>query len=669
MTARARIDEELRRHRSELTVLFTDVVGSTSYFERFGDTAGFAMLFRCSDLASRTFIEHEGTIIKTIGDSVMAEFPEPFLAVQASVQLQRRLLESNRNRPERDHLQLRIGINTGSGIRYNQDVYGDVINVAARITKRTGPAQILISRRVKQALDAHRELQCVWAEKAVLSGKSEPEDVYEVVWTETKAYAELRQHLTDAVLKHELLFPGTTLGYIASSAGTSGNGSAADAASRENRPTSGHATWSGIPPRYQLLQELGSGGMGRVYKAFDRDTGEVVALKVLRPDIASKPSVIERFRNELRVARKITHKNVCRIYDLHRTDSTAAISMEFIEGRSLRQVLGESGPMVDEQMVSIGRQICAGLQEVHRQGVVHRDLKPENVMVDGSGTVKLMDFGIARAAASDITVTGHLVGTPAYMAPEQAEGKPVDARTDIYAFGLVLYEMCTGRCAFHGNTPVEVALKQIRQSPLAPREIQPNVSPQIELLIVKCLQKDASRRFASVDELDAALTRSNSVATREAEPVGPGRHAPQPSRLESPKPCALVLDDDLPTLRLMTEILIGSGWDVVGVDDAEEALALAARRIFDVISLDLRMPDMDGFEVARRIRRTEANANVPIVIVTGEKDKNTMEQAFSSGATMLLHKPVNTSRLEGIFKAVRSSRVTKRTQPAGTTKT
>jgi hypothetical protein len=261
-----------------------------------------------------------------------------------------------------------------------------------------------------------------------------------------------------------------------------------------------------LSQRYDILDKLGSGGMGIVYKARDRETGEVLALKILRSALTDDARLMERFRNELRLARRITHRNVCRIYDFIPVGDCACISMEFVDGCSLREMLNRTGRLEIAQVLSIARQICAGLGEAHIQGIVHRDLKPENVMLDRFGSVKLMDFGIARSVDTRSTATGSFLGTPAYMAPEQAEGKPVDRRSDIYALGLVLYEMFTGQAAFSGDTPLAVALKQIRETPLPPRDLQPGLPIQVECVILKCLCKDPERRFQSVEQVEAALT-------------------------------------------------------------------------------------------------------------------------------------------------------------------
>jgi class 3 adenylate cyclase/cell division septation protein DedD len=463
LKARAEIDERLRRHKSALTVLFTDVVGSTGFFERNGDTAGLAMIHRHDKLATSVVTRHNGTVVKTIGDSAMAEFSDPAAAVRAAVDIERQFLKLNQSLPADQRVEVRIGIHSGVGYRKGNDLFGDVVNVAARIVKRTAPAQILISRSVYEAVQDESDLQCQWLNKFTIDGRTEKEDIFEVVWTNTEAYREMRER---------------------------------------------QSSHSRIPSRFQLISQVGSGGVGVVYKVRDLETDEIVGLKILKPEIASDPAVQENFKRELCLSRKITHKNVCRIYDFCRADGVAYASMEFVEGESLLARLNRAGSVPVDEAIEIVRQICAGLREAHAQGIVHRDLKPANIMLDRSGTVKIMDFGVARLIQGTGPMTGTIVGTPAYMAPEQAELKPVSAGTDIYALGLVLYEMVTGTPAFSGEPPVAVALKQIREYPKRPREIVPKLSPLIEAVIMKCIQKDSAKRYQSVDELAAALHKA-----------------------------------------------------------------------------------------------------------------------------------------------------------------
>src|SRR5271170_5488167 len=257
--------------------------------------------------------------------------------------------------------------------------------------------------------------------------------------------------------------------------------------------------------RYEILGEAGHGSMGNVFKARDRETGEVVALKLLKPEIASDQAMMDRFKNELLFARKITHKNVCRVHDFNRIGGLAYTSMEFVEGESLRSVMNRFGGLPVRKAIGVALQICSGLKEAHAQGIVHRDLKPENVMIDSNGNVKIMDFGIARSMEAGTRLTGSMVGTPAYMAPEQVGGKAIDYRTDIYSLGLMLYEMFTGTPAFTADTPVAVALKQLRETPPPPHELEPTIPVAIERAILKCLEKEPSKRFQSVADLEKVL--------------------------------------------------------------------------------------------------------------------------------------------------------------------
>ena len=266
--------------------------------------------------------------------------------------------------------------------------------------------------------------------------------------------------------------------------------------------------------RFDLLAEIGRGGMGIVYRARDRETGEVVALKILRPEIAGDAAALERFRNELRLARQITHRSVCRTYELHRLDETAAIAMEYVEGESLRHVLRRYGAVSISTGLEWTRQICAALGEAHAREIAHRDLKPENILIARDGTVKVTDFGIARSVGTDATETSTITGTPGYMSPEQAQGRAVDARSDIYSLGLVLYEMFTGHRAFQADTPLALAMKHIGEAPPPPRLLEPDLPERIDRAILRCLEKSPSKRFQSVEDLESALSKQP-----RAEPV------------------------------------------------------------------------------------------------------------------------------------------------------
>ena len=292
LDARAEIEAALRQHRMLQSVLFTDLVGSTSYFERYGDTDGLSALYRHSALATRAVEAQQGRVVKMIGDSVMAAFPGPVAAVRAAVEIQRRLLKMNENLPERDRLQLRIGINHGTSFLHGQDLFGDMVNVAARITKLCGPAQILVSQSVQEAMAHDPELRAIPAGQEHLKGKTEKEAIYEVLWTDPAAYSQLRRHVTEALHRGELVLRGGRPEELLQREVVEARTPIVSIPARMPLP-------AGITARYHILGELGSGGMGIVHKAQDRETGELVALKVLRPEVAADPSITERFKGQL----------------------------------------------------------------------------------------------------------------------------------------------------------------------------------------------------------------------------------------------------------------------------------------------------------------------------------------------------------------------------------
>jgi serine/threonine protein kinase len=260
--------------------------------------------------------------------------------------------------------------------------------------------------------------------------------------------------------------------------------------------------------RFEVQEEIGTGGMGTVYKVIDRKINEEMALKILKPEIAPKSEVMERFKNELKLARRISHKNVCRLYDLHEEAGTLFITMEYVPGEDLDTLIRREGRLSAEKASGLAIQIIEGLAQAHKLGVIHRDLKPRNIMIDPLGNVRIMDFGIARhLGGPELTAEGIAVGTPHYMSPEQASGESVDQRTDIYALGVILFEMVIGRPPFEGESGLAVALKHKNELPRQPRELNAGVAEYLDRLIIKCLAKKKEDRYQSAEELLAELVR------------------------------------------------------------------------------------------------------------------------------------------------------------------
>jgi len=268
--------------------------------------------------------------------------------------------------------------------------------------------------------------------------------------------------------------------------------------------------------RYEIAEELGKGAMGVVYKAVDPNIGRTVALKTMRVDLhgADMSDMLRRFQNEARAAGVLNHPNIVTIYDAGEDQGVFYIAMEFIAGQTLQQLLAQMHVLSAEQLVNIGSQICAGLEYAHSKKVIHRDIKPPNIMIAPDGTVKIMDFGIAKAGAS-LTHTGEVLGTPNYMSPEQVKGKELDGRTDLFSLGVILYEMTTGERPFNGQNVTTVIYKIIHENPPAPRELDVTVHPGLSAVIAKCLAKDPEERYQSGADLATALKSYKIVSVPE----------------------------------------------------------------------------------------------------------------------------------------------------------
>ena len=254
--------------------------------------------------------------------------------------------------------------------------------------------------------------------------------------------------------------------------------------------------------RYEIIGELGRGAMGVVYKAKDPTIGRTVALKTMRIDVhgLETAEMVRRFQNEARAAGVLSHPNIVTIYDAGEQDGIFYIAMEFIEGTTLHELIAEYRMLPAEEVVQYSRQICRGLDYAHSHGIVHRDVKPANIMITANGTVKIMDFGIAKAGGS-MTSTGQVLGTPNYMSPEQVEGRPLDGRSDLFSFGVILYEMLTGEKPFVGQNVTTIIYKIVNETPIAPRDLDVTVHPGLSAIVTRALAKSPDDRYQSGAEL------------------------------------------------------------------------------------------------------------------------------------------------------------------------
>ncbi|MGH9649057.1 MAG: protein kinase domain-containing protein, partial [Terriglobales bacterium] len=449
---RAEIDAELRRHKSPITVMFTDLAGSTAYFDRRGDTAGVAWIEEHNQIVIPEVRDHSGTVVKTIGDSVMAYFEQPGPAAMAAIRMQQRLLESNQGKPDEDQMHVRVAMHQGLGYMRGGDVFGDVVNVAARIAKACLPAQILVSESVARTLEQAVGLELRAITSLQFHGKSAKETVYELMWTDEATYSRLRRQ-----------FPAKSKG-------------------REEEYGQG---------RYQILGELGRGAMGTVYKAYDRSIGRVVAMKTIpvEAEASQRAALVERLKQEARAAGTLDHPNIVTVYDVGEEAGIFYLTMQYLEGWTLETFCAKRELMPMEKVLDIGQQICAGVGFAHARAIIHRDLKPSNLMLTSQGLLKVMDFGIAKLGNTAMTTSGMILGTPRYLSPEQASGGRVDQRADIFAIGAILYELLTGEKAFTGETATAVVYQVMNVNPVPPKAIEPSVPPALDAILQRALAK------------------------------------------------------------------------------------------------------------------------------------------------------------------------------------
>ncbi|MDP9192431.1 MAG: protein kinase [Acidobacteriota bacterium] len=429
---------------------------------------------------------------------------------------------------------------------------------------------------------------------------------------------------------------------------------------------------------YRLISRLGAGGMGEVWRAEDTKLLRQVAIKILPEQLAADEEWKERFLREARTVAQMNHPNIATIYSIDQQGDTLFIAMELIEGQSLGEVMAK-GPMIPADAVRVAIHVCDGLSEAHAKGIIHRDIKPDNIILSPR-FVKVLDFGIAKqiggTADPSLTQGGMVIGTPHYMSPEQALGRAVDARTDIFSLGVVIYEMLSGSKPFTGDAVTEILLKIVMSEPRDIAQAAFGITPALASIVRRCMQKQPDDRFQDCEELRTTLAQSlredpssvrkshvPTIAVRASDPrivpatvtpapiptapspapaVEPPIVVPQPS---NPRYRALVADDDPATRYILSSVLARNQ---IAFDEAENGAAavrlLKANR-YELVFIDLLMPRMDGWGVVDYLRAKRGEQSPRVFIVTGVHDQK-LSAADEDVVSGLLYKPVDIAQIE-----------------------
>jgi serine/threonine protein kinase len=418
---------------------------------------------------------------------------------------------------------------------------------------------------------------------------------------------------------------------------------------------------------YRLIDRLGAGGMGEVWRAEDTRLLREVAIKILSERIANDPEWKARFLREARTIAQMNHPNIATIYSIEQEAEKLFIVMELVEGESLGTVLAK-GPLPPAEAVRIIRHVAEALGEAHEKGIVHRDVKPDNIIVGKRGT-KVLDFGIAKQLVSTtesptLTQAGLIVGTPFYMSPEQALGRPVDARSDLFSLGVVLYEALAGRRPYEGESVTETMMNIIMQEPPDLSVVAPSLPPSLSDVVNRALQKKPERRFGSAGEMVDALSRVDfkpgakappkpakidvpTVAMPSAAPP-PSAAAPQPTMTPIPGQRALVADDDPVTRYLIANILSQRRIAFDEAANGADAVKSLKAHEYTIVFLDLLMPRVDGWGVIDFLRRSKTKPP-RIVIITGVKDQ-TLSVADRELVTGIIYKPLDPAEVDRLIQ-------------------
>jgi serine/threonine protein kinase len=380
--------------------------------------------------------------------------------------------------------------------------------------------------------------------------------------------------------------------------------------------------------RYEVIESIGEGSSATVLRVKDRELDEVVALKVLAPEVAGDPQVVRRLKSEIRIARRVRHPNVARVYDLEEWDGRLCISMEYIEGQTLARRL-EAGPVAWTEAVPLLLTLALALESAHELGVVHRDLKPANVLLDKLGHPYVLDFGIALAPGNGESGPRDVIhGSPIYMAPERWRGVPGLPASDFYSLGVLAYEMLTGRAPYRGDS-VRVLMSQHLHAPIPRLSRHLEGAPAaLDELVVALLAKRPEERPHPAAAVIQALRR-----------LAPRKPAPQLAPGSRGK--VLVVEDEAAIRALLSEVLRKRGVTVLQAGDGHEGIALALAERPDLVILDIGMPGLDGVATLQELKSHPAMAGRPVVMLTGSLDPEHPALARGLGAVAYLNKPVN----------------------------
>jgi CheY-like chemotaxis protein/predicted Ser/Thr protein kinase len=414
----------------------------------------------------------------------------------------------------------------------------------------------------------------------------------------------------------------------------------ARARGRRSRAETRAAAERRFESRYELLGEVGRGAMGAVFKAYDRELEEVIALKSLVEAVRTDPRRIARFKNEIKLARKLSHPNIARVHDLVEVHGRLCLSMAFIEGRSLDAIVRDEGRLEPARVLRHLAQLAPALDLAHASGIVHRDIKPANIIVDADDAPHIVDFGIAASASDGATAR---VGTPSFMAPEcWRVGEPgvvVDARCDLYALGVTLYEMVCGHVPFWNRDLAVLMAMHCERPPRRPQAIVPGVPDVLDAVILRLMEKDPAARFQRAGEILEALDARRSAGARpvQARPAGA---VPPVARLPGVRGKILLADGDRQAARPAVERIRQHDFIVIEAGDGVQAVEKAFQELPDLVVLDSDLKVLDVLDVIRLLRKDDRTRNVPLVVLSGVDDPDYEALVRDVGAAAYFVKPV-----------------------------